>query len=135
MPMTSVKDIDEGSMITFRSKNPNDTVLWKGTLESVGTYRSVRAYGNPDAYNKAVRQVDTSVSADLTDLTFFLITVDNNSTDPVMRVFADEWIESGSLNIIDLGNKVKIQVDDPNSNPQQILSILANAGYACKILS
>lgn len=129
-----VKDIDSGSTITFRSKKPNDTVAWVGTLESVGTYKSIRAYLNPAAYNEAVRQVDPSVPSDVTTLTYFLITVDNNANEPTVMVFASEWISNGSLNVVSLGNKVTIQVDDPNNNVTSILSLLASAGYACKVI-
>jgi len=135
MTISSIKDVDEGAMISFRSKNANDTNLWVGTLESVGTYRSIRAYMNPASYNEAVRQVDATVSSDVTTLTYFLITVDNDATEPTMQVFADEWIEAGSLTVVNPGNKVTIVVDDPNNNPQAILSLLASGGYASKITS
>ena len=132
---TTVKEIEEGATITFRSKNPADLVVWRGTLESVGTYRSIRSHFNPAAYNEAVRQVDPSVPSDITTLTYFMVTVDNDATEPTMLVFAQEWIPSGSLAVLNLGNKVKIEVTDPLNDTQRILSILANAGYATKILS
>ena len=132
--VTSVKEVDEGSTISFRSKNVVDTVIWKGVLESVGTYRSIRGYMNPASYNEAVRQVDPTVPSDVTLLTYFLITVDNDATEPTIQAFAQEWIEAGSLTVLDLGSKVTIQVDDPLNDSQRILSLLASAGYASKIL-
>ena len=135
MTLLSIKDIVEGTVITFRSKNANDTVGWRGTLESIGTYRSIIGHGNPAAYNEAVRQSDSTVPSDLTSLTYFLITVDNDANSPTMQLFANEWIEPGSLHQIALGNQVTIKIDDPNNNTQAILSLLANAGYACKIIS
>lgn len=131
---TSIDTITPGAVITFRSKNVNDTVVWRGTLESKGTYRSILPYGDPRAYNEAVRQNDPSVTSDVTLLSYFLITVDNSGTTPTVQAFAQEWIEDGSLNEITVGNKVKLIVDDELSNPQRILSILANAGYSAKIL-
>lgn len=136
MSVLIVKDLEEGSMITFRSKNANDTVLWKGTLEMcAGTYRAIRSYMNPAAYNEAVRQSDPSVPSDVSLLTYFLITVDNDADQPTMQVFAQEWIEPGSLAVINLGNKVTLRVDDPHNDVQQILSLLASAGYSAKIVS
>lgn len=129
-----VSDVDLKSVITFRSKNPVDTVLWKGTLIGTGIYEAIRSIMDPRAYNEAVRQVDNDVPSDVTLLNYFMIIVDNGATTPTTMVFAEEWLESGSLAVINLANKVKLQVEDPFSNPQQILSILANAGYACKIL-
>ena len=135
MAETSIKNVAEGSVVSFRSKNPNDTVIWQGTLESIGTYRSIRGYTNPTSYNEAVRQNDPTVPSDITSLTYFLITVDNNAELPIMQVFADEWITPGSLNKVSLGTQVTLQVEDPLNHPQTILSLLASAGYACKIIS
>lgn len=131
---TLVDDVPNGSMITFRSKNVNDTVIWRGRLEMVGTYNSIKRYGNTAAENQAVRQTDPTVPTDEKTLTYFLITVDNNSTETTERVFAQEWIQPGSLVVINPGNKVTLQVDDPNSDPLLIVSLLASAGYSSRIL-
>ncbi len=131
-----VKNIEQGKTITFRSKNINDTVLWKGILEiPVGTYAAIRGYMNPQSYNEAVRQSDASVTSDLSLLNYFLITVDNGSENPTTQVFAQEWIAAGSLAILNLGNKVQLQVDDPFSDTLKIVSLLASAGYKTKIIS
>ncbi len=124
-----------GTLISFRSKNANDLVVWQGTLEAVGTYNLIRDYANPAAYNQAVRQTDPSVPNDVTLLTYFLITVDNAASQPIKQIFADEWIQSGSLTQVNLGNFVTLQIQDPFNNSQTILSVLANAGYASKIIS
>lgn len=135
MSYSTIRDITEGTVITFRSKNPNNLVVYKGTLESIGTYRSIRSYMDPRSENEAVRQVDSSVSSDVTTLLYFLITVDNDATNPTTVVFANEWITPGSLNVVSLGNQVKLLIDDPNNDTQAILALLANAGYACKVIS
>jgi hypothetical protein len=135
MAFSSIRDITEGQVISFRSKNVNDPVFWQGTLELIGTYRAIQDRINPAAYNEAVRQSDPTVPSDLSLLTYFVITVDNSSTSPTMQVFAQEWITPGSLNVIALGNQVKLLVDDPNNNTQTILSLLASAGYFCKVIS
>lgn len=135
MTLTSVKDVDAGSLISFRSKNANDLVVWQGTLEAIGTYRLIRDYGDPRPYNEAVRQTDSAVPSDVTLLTYFLITVDNAANQPVKQIFADEWIQSGSLVQVNLGNYVTLRVQDPFNNTQNILSILANAGYSSKVIS
>ena len=135
MPIASIKDVEVGSIVTFRSKNANDTVVWKGTLEAIGNIRMARAYRDPRAYNEAVRQSDSGVPSDITLLTYFLITVDNDATVPTAQIFADEWITSGSLAVVTAGNKVTIEVSDPLNSPNQILSLLASAGYAAKLVS
>lgn len=135
MATLTVKDIAEGSSISFRSKNASDTTDWVGTLEiPVGTYRAIRGYTDPRAYNAGARQVDPTIPSDVSQLTYFLITVDNGAEQPTMQVFAQEWIEPGSLNVLTLGNQVTLMVEDPNNNSQAILSLLASAGYKSQIL-
>lgn len=129
-----VSDVDLGSIITFRSKRADDTVLWRGTLIGTGIYQAIRSLMDPQAYNEAVRQVDSDVPSDVTLLNYFMIVIDNGSEVPNTQVFAEEWIEAGSLTVISLSNKVKIVVEDPFNNTQQILSILANAGYTSKVV-
>jgi hypothetical protein len=129
-----VSDVELGSIITFRSKRADDTVLWRGTLIGTGIYQAIRSLMNPQSYNEAVRQVDDEVPSDVTLLNYFMIIIDNGSDVPNTQVFAEEWIEEGSLTVINLSNKIKILVEDPFSNSQQIVSVLANAGYTSKII-
>lgn len=131
-----VSDIDAGTSISFRSKNANDPTVYEGTLEiAKATYTAIRAWMSPAAYNEAVRQTDATVSSDITTLHYFLITILNDATQPVQAAFAQEWIADGSLSILNLGNQVTVLVDDPQSNSQAIVSLLASAGYACRIVS
>lgn len=132
---TNIKDIPQGSMVTFRSKSMSDPTMWRGVLEMVGTYRSIRRYTNPAAYNQAVRQTDPTVPTDETVLTYFLVTVDNDQTEKTELVFAQEWIQTGSLVVIDPGHKVTVVVDDPNNDPLLIVSLLASAGYSSRIIT
>jgi hypothetical protein len=134
MSLVSIKQIIEGSVVSFRSKNASDPTIYQGTLESIGTYRSIRSHRDPRSYNEAVRQSDPLVPSDITALTYFLITVDNASEKELMVAFADEWIAPGSLNQVSLGSQITVLIEDPKNNPQSILSLLASAGYGAKII-
>ena len=134
MTVAALKDITNGETISFRSKDPSDLVDWRGTLESTGTFRSVRGYGDPRAQNERVRQVDPTVPSDVTELNFFLITVDNKSSAPQIYLFAEEWIVPGSLQKVALASQVSVRIDDPFSDPVKILGILAEHGYSSKII-
>jgi hypothetical protein len=135
MALTSVKEIPEGSLISFKSKKQGDQTVYQGVLESQGTFRSIKSMLNPQPYNEAVRQSDRLVPSDVTLLTYFVITVDNKSEKETMIAFANEWIAEGSLKQVSLGNKVTLTVDDPSNDPHAIVSLLASAGYASKIIS
>jgi hypothetical protein len=133
-PLTSIRQITEGALISFRTKNANDTAVWQGTLESIGTFRSIQSIFNPQSYNEAVRQQDASIPSDIKMLTYFTITVSNKSSTATTMVFADEWIQDGSLHELSLGTKVTLVVDDPKNDSQAIVSLLSSVGYACKII-
>lgn len=130
----SVSDLDLGTIISFRSKRADDTVLWRGKLIGTGIYEYIRAISNPQPYNEAVRQSDPTVPSDVTLLNYFIIVIDNDASVPTTQVFAEEWLETGSLTVINLNNKVKVQVEDPFNNAQAIVSLLASAGYTSRII-
>lgn len=134
MQVMSVSDLDLGTIISFRSKRADDTVLWRGKLIGTGIYEYIRAISNPQPYNEAVRQSDPTVPSDVTLLNYFIIVIDNDASVPTTQVFAEEWLETGSLTVINLNNKVKVQVEDPFSNAQAIVSLLASAGYTSRII-
>jgi hypothetical protein len=84
---------------------------------------------DPRSYNERVRQVDPSVSSDITTLSYFLLTVDNQSTAPQTLVFAEEWLVDGSLVEVALAKQITLVVDDPSNDPQKLYAVLSEAGY------
>ena len=135
MTVTSVKDLTLNDKIRFRSKRADDTVNWVGTFLGMFSYEVARGFDNPLAYNNAVRLSDNTVSSDVTTLTYFLFKVDNNSTTSTKLLFADEWIQTGSLQVITPGEKVRLEVDIPDGDVEKVISLLASAKYKCKIIS
>lgn len=122
-----------GSVITFRSKNPADTVLWSGTFQGVGSYAMVRQNGISAAYNEAVRQVDSSVPQDYSTLNYLVITLDNNSDVQTNQAFALDWITDGSLVVASEVTTVTLQVIDSKNTPQLIVDLLRLSGYSATI--
>jgi hypothetical protein len=136
MPNLTINDVDIGDKIRFRSKNLSDETVWVGTLLSRGSYRGYKAFlSNPIPYNNAVRQVDATVTSDVTELTYFMVEIDNGAENPVTRIFANEWITAGSLSVITEGVSKTIKVDIPDGNIENVVALLASAGYLCKIIS
>lgn len=135
MSLPSIKNVAPGLKVRFQSKRADDITNYVGTLLFVGNYAAIRMFTDPSAYNAVVRQSDPTVSSDPTTLTYFLLQIDNNAETPTQVPFADEWIASGTLFEVSTGNKIRIEVDDPYNNPQDIISLLASRKYACKIIS
>lgn len=132
---TTLRNTPYGSIISFRSKDPSDTVLWSGTFQSMGTYRSVSNMIQPAAQNEAVRQVDSSVPQDYTTQTFLVITLDNNSSPTTTLAFSLDWITDGSLVVATEVTTVNIQVIDTRNEPQLIIDLLRLSSYQATILS
>lgn len=123
-----------GTLISFRSKNANDSTLWTGTLISTGLYRSYREAGSQTSYNEAVRQRDPSVSSDYTTLSYFKITITNNMQERDV-LFAKEWIVDGSLKVISQDIVRTVSVDDPYNDSNRLLNWIRSGGYAAQLSS
>jgi hypothetical protein len=126
-----------GSRITFGSKNSKDNVIWRGVVKGIIDYTIAKMHGDIVSYQGAVLQTDAGIPA-LEDCTFFLYELDEApSGTNKLRVFANEWITPGSLEIIANTVRVNIVVYDINTNNHtNILDVLKQNGYDnCRILN
>lgn len=118
---------------SFKTKNPNDTTLWVGTIEGVALSQRLAARDeNLAAYNAAVRQVDSTVPSDLSQLHFFAISLPANTGGAAeVRTFAEEWLTDGSFKLTDQLSTAVITVpfDQTSQSVADILAQLFNAGY------
>lgn len=133
-PVADIRSLPYGTMISFRSKNANDTTLWTGTLIGTGIWASYSTAGSQAQYNEAVRQVDPSVPSDYTQLSYFQIVFSNNATKRP-ALFAQEWIADGSLSVISQSTVQTVNVDDPYDDSNRLLNYLRDGGYAAQLSS
>jgi hypothetical protein len=90
--------------ITFRTKHAYDNILYKGKVTSICNYNTAKSYGDLISYHSTVLKSDASIGP-LESLTYLLIELDNDimvslQTTQKVRVFAIDWIEEGSLTIL-----------------------------------
>ncbi len=132
--MTTVVDITMvGRICTFRTKNTSDATTWQGKIEGIGSSAIAQRVSDIVAYNAAVRQVDPTVNADPTMLSYFIITLSNVSNQQ-QYAFSPDWIIDGSFALIDQLATVTITVyDSTTSDHTAILTVLRAAGYTCCI--
>lgn len=125
-----------GQTITFLSKNATDLIVYEGTLEGLVSPVIAQQYSDIVSYNAAVRLYDASVSTDVSTLTFFVLSLTNN-TGPVQRyAFAAEWITAGSFSVINPQEQITVIVyNSADADPTNILTVLRAAGYNCYIPS
>lgn len=130
---TTITDSMSGQQCSFRSKNPGDTQIWEGTIVGIKLPMvAAQAYRVIPPYNNAVRQADSSVSSDPSQLTYFLLQVDNNTDGASLPItaFAEEWIEDGSFTLTTGDTPVNITVyNAPGASPQAIIDYLWQGGY------
>lgn len=135
MATNTITDEHKGKKVQFKSKSTKDTTTWKGTVEATATYSVAKLFGDLLAYNRAVQKTDSLVG-EVDTLDYFLIILDNNSGTSQIVAFANEWIQEGTLDIIEEDVNVNIIVyDTSTADHSNILTVLREAGYKAVIKS
>lgn len=132
--VATVDEIKQGDVITFKSLSRYDNTVWRGTVKGFCDYDVARTYDDVLATHKEVQAVVPEI-APCETLRFVLMKMqDNSANSAVLRIFALEWIEPGSLVIEDVGNIISIKVYNvPDTHQQQILDLLRSHGYVANI--
>lgn len=110
--MTEPADMVMGQIITFRSKNANDNVRWKGKVDGFVSYKVAKGYGDILSYHTAIKKTDPTIG-DIESLHYFILELaDNTDGGAPVRVYAWEWVETGSMVIIDEASVVVLKIYD-----------------------
>lgn len=135
MTTNTITEEHNGKKVQFRSKSTKDTTVWKGTIHAIATYAVAKVFGDLLAYNRAVQKTDPLVG-EVDTLNYFIITLDNNTGSSQVLAFANEWIQEGTLDIIEEDVNVNVIVyDTSTADHNNILTILREAGYKAVIKS
>lgn len=121
--------------VSFISKNASDPVVWSGMITGCPIC-SEGLPGSFDAtsYNAAVRLSDSTVSDDITQLTFFSMRLDSTANPNEIVYFAQEWIRPGSFKSTDLSTIINADIYLSHTDKlSDMLAVLANAGYKVKV--
>ena len=119
-----------GGTYAFKSLNPNDSVLYQGTIVDIFTYSKATQYRDVLAYNQSCRQVDPSIPVDPSAINpYFLIELNNTSGTQSSYSFCSQWIMPGSWQSLNTVSVVMVKVLNPNPTTQGILEALASQGY------
>jgi len=121
-------DLTLGNLVTFRSKNATDNVLWKGVISGVINYDMAKLL-KKDIVNYQTAVLKTvPTTPDIKTLTFFLIKL-SNTVEPT-KVFATEWIEDGSFVVLDAASSTTITIYEMSElDKVEIVNILKAKGY------
>lgn len=138
MAISTVTDALKGKTVSFLSKRPDDAILYEGIIEGTVTKNIALGYFDIQSYNEAVVQADTTVPSNLDNLTFFLITITNTAspTGKETIAFANEWLKSGTLQLLDQSVQHTVLVYDTiDGDPSKIIQLLIDGGYKATIQS
>jgi hypothetical protein len=90
--------------ITFRTKHAYDNILYKGKVTSICNYNTAKSYGDLVSYHATILKSDPTIDP-LESLIYLIIELDRDVMDTLqttqkVRVFAIDWLEDGSLTIL-----------------------------------
>ena len=124
-----------GQTIRFKSISVHDNVYWTGTISGKVTYDIARAIEDVDTYYLDVKKHNPDL-ASKESLTYLVLRVKENDTHVVTRVFAVEWMDLATLEIVDTDASVTIKVYDvTDAIAKEILGAIQDMGYKAEIVN
>lgn len=124
-----------GQTIRFKSISVHDNVYWSGTICGRVTYDIARAIEDVDTYYLDVKKHNPDL-ASKESLTYLVLRVKENDTHVVTRVFAVEWMDLATLEIVDTDASVTIKVYDvTDAIAKEILGAIQDMGYKAEIVN
>lgn len=124
-----------GQTIRFKSISVHDNVYWSGTICGRVTYDIARAIEDVDTYYLDVKKHNPDL-ASKESLTYLVLRVKENDTHVVTRVFAVEWMDLATLEIVDTDASVNIKVYDvTDAVAKEILGAIQDMGYKAEIVN
>ena len=124
-----------GQSIRFKSISVHDNVYWSGTICGRVTYDIARAIEDVDTYYLDVKKHNPDL-ASKESLTYLVLRVKENDTHVVTRVFAVEWMDLATLEIVDTDASVTIKVYDvTDAIAKEILGAIQDMGYKAEIVN
>ena len=136
--MSSIVDpntLTVGQTIRFKSISVHDNVYWSGTICGRVTYDIARAIEDVDTYYLDVKKHNPDL-ASKESLTYLVLRVKESDTHVVTRVFAVEWMDLATLEIVDTDASVTIKVYDvTDAIAKEILGAIQDMGYKAEIVN
>lgn len=124
-----------GQTIRFKSISVHDNVYWSGTICGRVTYDIARAIEDVDTYYLDVKKHNPDL-ASKESLSYLVLRVKENDTHVVTRVFAVEWMDLATLEIVDTDASVNIKVYDvTDAVAKEILGAIQDMGYKAEIVN
>ena len=129
MPIVNLDTLEVGDVISFRSVNQLDNVLWQGTITGICSYDIVQNLREDLLpYYREVKKVIHDM-APVEQLTYFTLKYRQGEKTGRL-VMAKDWIEPTSVQKIVINNHFDIRIYDLDSTQAQtILDLLTSNNF------
>ncbi len=130
--MVDMNSLEIGQTILFKSISDYDNVTRRCIIEGFANYSLAKKYEDILPYYQEVKKTNPSI-APIEKLSFMILKIYENNTPTNEIIFAKEWIEPSSLQILVENKYVDIRVYEIDSNiAKTVMDILKSNGYLCK---
>lgn len=134
MAVVNPNDLKVGDTIRFKVMNPHDNIVWTGKIKSVCDYDIARQYEDIDTIYQDVQREIRTLGAKET-LSYLLLRVQENDTTISTRVFALDWIDKSTLELVEENTYTDFRVFDIDENKAEDLRKAITAmGYVVSIV-
>ncbi len=121
--IVNINDLEVDQTIAFKSISQYDTVQWKGKIVAMGNYEFARGYEDILPYYNNIKKTNQTVPP-LEQSHFIILKLYENETKKTLLVFAKEWIEPTSLQLIDVEAYVDLRVFVSEKEINEVLNLL-----------
>lgn len=135
MAITDPNTLRIGQTIRFKTMNPHDNFYWTGKIAAICDYESARLEEDVDTYYNEIRRSMAEPLPSKENLTYLKLRVTEYDSKVVTRVFAVEYIDVGTLELVEVNTYRLLRVYDINdSKLQDVVSTIQSLGYVVDAL-
>ena len=135
MAIEDVNTLKKDQTVRFRTLSPHDNVLWVGKIVAICDYDVARKFQDIDTYYQDVLKVKSSMDTK-ESLTYLILRVSENKTTATDRVFALDWIDAATLEVVMENTYVDIRVYDINATKaEDVMAAISAMGYNSKVVT
>ena len=134
MAIENVSALTKGMTIRFRTLSPHDNVLWAGKITAMCDYDIASTFEDVDTYYQDILKINPAMDAKEA-LNYIIVSVSENGSVATKRVFALEWLDVSTVEVVTENTHVDIRIYDINSTKtEDVLSAITAMGYVAKVI-
>ena len=134
MAVESLDNLTIGQTIRFKTISTHDNVYWTGKITGICSYDLARLHGDVDVYYQDVKRTNSDMAAK-EELTYLVMKVAEDSNTIATRIFAKEWLDQSTVEIVKANTYTDFRVYDiDSSKATDVLTAIQALGYTVEIV-